>query len=152
MEFFSSVEFYIMAFVANFAIVGFLMKPAYKGSAQTYFARGELKESDSSPEVGIEYTLDGELIITRYGVFTDTLNCQFNYSIKVIGNDITVSEKKVIDSFYEVRPCTVDITMKTKAIRPGRYHIKIETEWSDQWAAGSIRVSEPFKKTMDLRQ
>lgn len=152
MEFFSSVEFYIMAFVATFAIVGFLMKPAYKGSVLTYFSKGELNESDSQPKVGIVYNVDGELIITRYGVYTDTLNCQFNYSIKVIGNDIIISEKKVIDNFYELRPCTVDITMKTKAIRPGRYHIKIETEWSDQWAAGSIRVSEPFKKTLDIRQ
>ena len=149
MEFITSIEFYIIAFVIAFAIVGFLMKPDEKRPAKTYFATGTITVSESKSEIHLRY--DGEnLRIEHRGIYLNSPDCQINYSIIIVGNTITISEKYVPDKIASILPGTYDAVMQTDKIPHGKYHLKIESEWSSAWAATTIRLNEPFEKTIPI--
>lgn len=153
MEFFSSIEFYILAFAVAFAIVGITMKPSERGPAKTFFAHGFV-DDNTTEEPGIIISYDGDMLrITHAGVDIRDRHIQFNYAITIIGNDITVNERAAhsnepVDSLTD----KIDITMTTERITPGRYHLKFTADWLSQWASTRIVVAEPFTKRIAIRQ
>ena len=153
MEFFSSIEFYILAFAIAFAIVGITMKPSERGPAKTFFAHGFV-DDNTTEEPGIIIGYDGDTLkITHTGVDIRDKHIQFNYAITIIGNDITVNERTAHST--EPVDCLtdrIDITMTTERITPGRYHLKFTADWQSQWASTRIVVAEPFTKRIAIRQ
>lgn len=147
MEFITSIEFYIIALVAAFAIVGYIMKPDEKEPAKTYFATGRITPSDSKAKIHLRY--DGEnLFIEHKGIYLNSPDCQINFSIIITGKTITIFEKYLPDKIANILPGTYDATMQTNKIPHGKYHLKIESEWNSTWGATTIRLNEPFEKTI----
>ena len=147
---FNSVEFYIFSFAVAMVIVAFFMHPNDKGEAHTFFARGFLLPSDSEPSVELKYDDEQNLTVVRRGVFLNTLDCELNYAITVIGKDIKISEKLVMDRMAELNRQTVDVAFSTDKILPGKYHIFLESQWSGQWATGSFRLESGRYKTLEV--
>ena len=140
-EFAGSIEFYAIMFAIAIAIVGFAMRPSEKGPAITAFAKGRITASATEQaSVEAECLADGSLVVRRRGVWLDTPDCEINYSITITGSDIKISEKRVTAAFAELLPGATDIEFSFDPPRGTRYHLLIESEWSGEWASGTIRA------------
>ena len=147
---FNSVEFYIFSFAIAMVIVAFFMHPNDKGEALTLFAHGFMLLSDNEPSIELKYDDEQTLTVVRRGVFLNTLECELNYAITVIGKDIKISEKLVVDRNAVLNQQTVDVAFSTDRIMPGKYHVYLDSQWSGQWAAGTFRLESGRCKTLEV--
>lgn len=147
---FTSVEFYIFSFAIAMVIVAFFMHPNDKGEAMTFFAHGFMLQADSEPSIELKYDDEQNLTVVRRGVFLNTVQCELNYAITVIGKDIKISEKLVVDRNAVLDQRTVDVAFSTDKIMPGKYHIYLDSQWSGQWAAGTFRLEAGRCKTLEV--
>ncbi len=149
--FIGSLEFYVIAFAVAVALIVLMMRPNDKGAAQTFFARGVISDDDG--DKGLEITTDtnGCLEWTRHCVAVDSADCQINCAVTVIDHDIKIIEKRVVDRLAAMEPHTCTVKFPTfEPLRPGRYHIRYEAEWSGEWASGYLRVPASIAKRMEM--
>lgn len=149
--FIHSLEFYTLALLAAMAVVGLLMHPASKGEARTFFAKGNISPAESE-ETGIEAGCNGsgKITFTHKGLYLDTLDCEINYAITVIGKDVKITEKRTDKKMPEVAPAIVDVTFCIDCLGKGRYHLFFESPWSGRWAAGYISTDKAANKRIEL--
>lgn len=148
MEFIGSLEFYIMMLAVAMAVVGIAMRPSVRGAAITSFARGAISPASGRERSVLVECCDDGIAVRRCGVYVDSPDCEINYSIVIIGSDIKISEKRFTGGIAELRPMEVDVEFTFIPPRHGKYHFFLESEWSGEWASGTISTSSSAIKTL----
>lgn len=149
--FIGSLEFYVIALTVAVALIVLMMRPSDKGEARTFFARGVIGSDDGGKHIEVTTDSEGRLEWVRHGVAVDTIDCQINCAVTVIDHDIKIIEKRVVYRIAEVNPqnCTLKFSCMD-TLRPGRYHLRYESEWSGEWASGYLRIPAAIAKHMEM--
>lgn len=125
MELFST-EFYVIVFTVAALVIGFLVKPASRGLAETSFAEGMLTadapDADPTPRIEVQCLSNGDVAISRCGLTDLTSSATVALAITHIGFDLTV-EERVTPGHYADSPVN-RATFIIKGLAPERYHIK----------------------------
>ncbi len=149
--FIGSLEFYVIALAVAVALIVLMMRPNDKGEALSFFARGVIGSDDGSNDLEITTDANGRLEWVRHGVAIDSTDCQINCAVTVIDHDIKIVEKRVTDRLAAISPQTCSVKFSCMdTLRPGRYHLRYESEWSGEWVSGYLRIPASIAKHMEM--
>lgn len=137
MDFFHSVEFYVIILVIAALCVGLLAIPSGQGPVETGLADGLLShtpegEADPAPRIEIECRDDGTVKITRYGL-PQGLDTSASVALAITrkGFDISIEERITPSS----RPLLASETMPANTavfhlpvLARDRYHIRYNSD------------------------
>lgn len=139
---FTSVEFYIIAFVVAIAITGFMFHPSKKDEAITYFFKASLFPSQSNiPSLYIEALEDGNLKITHKGIHANEM-VSTSIALTIIGSDLRIVEKQTPIASWETP--LYDAVYIIDRLKPLRYHLYFDSEITNSYATSSLVNESPF--------
>lgn len=149
LSFFSTVEFYVIMSVIAAAIVAFSARPQSRGPVMEYLLASELSETDDHDLVqqSVELTClaDDTVLLVRHGVEDVTMTGAVSLAAKCDGSTITFEERLVAGSSWDApaRKATFHIDF----LRPGRYHIRYNSDRTGLFAAFPLHVRPGINAT-----
>lgn len=139
---FTSVEFYIIAFVVAISIVGFMLHPSSKDSAITYYFKAELLPSQSVEQsLYVEALEDGNLKIIHRGVHSED-DCVNAIALSIIGSDLRIIEKQTPVATMDSP--LYDVVYVIDKLRASRYHLYFDSQTTNSYATTSLVNEVPF--------
>jgi hypothetical protein len=147
---FNSVEFYVIALVIAFVLLGFLFGQKSKSPASTYFTQFALIPTEgNSDELTFEAQSGGYVEITRSGLMLrpeETANLVFT----IFDDKIEIIEKVGIKvSGGEERAFTG--TARVKFIPTRKFHLRYESAITTQWCTMTFLNNEGNKVKAELK-
>lgn len=154
LSFFSTVEFYVIMAVMAAAIVAFSARPQSRGPVMEYLLASTLSESDDGdlPRQSVEITClaDGTVLLVRHGVEDVTMTGAVSIAAKCDGSNVTFEERLVVGSTWDA-PARM-ATFHIDFLRPGRYHIRYNSDRTGLFAAFPLHVRPGINVTHDLKR
>lgn len=147
-EFFTSVEFYVIATVVAAAVLGLCVKPSSKGPARQHLLAGMLRKGErKEPGLEIRCREDGAVEMTRTGLegFTDASAASI--AVNVAGFDVTIKERLTPADCGEERNEAVFVL---DFLAPEHYHIRYENEDTNLFCAFTLHVRPGIKSRKEL--
>lgn len=127
-----SVEFYVIAFVVAMALITLLMGQRHHGEATTNIDTYILIAAQDTPEGTLAITSEDvdQIIVTRTG-------------IPIMDGDSIIVVSTIIDDKWQMiekravkgngEHTTADGMIEASFLRPGRYHVRYDSEITGQW-------------------
>lgn len=145
-QFFTSVEFYVLATVVAAAVIGLCAKPTSRGPARTHLLPGILSDTSDIPADGpaldITCREDGSVIIHRTGLEDITDAGAVSLAITVIGFDISIEERQVIADCGAPRS---QVSFALDFLAPEYYHVRYNSDNTGLFAAFTLHVKPGIK-------
>lgn len=141
-SFFTSVEFYVIAFIVAMTLAVFIMKPNEKGAAQTYFYTAQIMYSEAKEQsLLVEALENGKMIIIHRMVNADE-NTIPAIALSIIGNDIKIVEKQTPQAHPDMP--FMDAVYIVDCIKGSKYHLHFDSQATTSYTSTSIRNEHPF--------
>ena len=136
-EFFSTVEFYVVAVAITIIVIAFFSKSRNESSKYTYMYQGYITFSDMSQcedieRISLESLEDGKVKITHHNVVLPE-DVTINLRIDVCGDEIICVEKKNERIIGDTSPFYCDVTYKAKCFKNMAYKVRYECEHNGKW-------------------
>lgn len=141
LSFFSSVEFYVIMAVIAAAVVAMASRPQLKGPVMEYLLASVLSpavDSDGTPSVEFTCMDDGTVRLVRHGVQDVTMSGAVSLAVSCDGVNVSIEERLVQGSTWD-EPAG-KATFSIDFLRPGRYHIRYNSEKTGLFAAFQLHV------------
>lgn len=149
-EFFSSVEFYVIATVVAAAVLGLCVKPASKGPARQQLLAGILGKGErKDPGLEIRCREDGAVEMTRTGLEGLTDASAVSVAVNVAGFDVTIKERITGADCGEERN---EAMFVLDFLAPEHYHIKYENEDTNLFCAFTLHVRPGIRSRKELNR
>jgi hypothetical protein len=152
-EFFHSVEFYvIMTFVAA-AVLAFCARPSSRGQALTHLIAGWLAEGDSEAEAAlyVECLDNGDVQLRRTGLQGVYATGAVSLAITQIGFDLNIIERVVEGKAVDGTAVHEAVSTLTFMAQDW-YHIKYTDEKTGRFAAFTLHVRPGLRQRVLLKQ
>ena len=151
MDFFNSIEFYIIALFVAFALVGLIFGTSSRGPARTQIVAFDLSDVDGAaqPVVTLTAQPDGRMRVERPAMEInqgDTVNLVAT----LIDDKLKLVEKRGV-SARGTEPYVVSATALLKIPQNRRLSVRYESEITGQWATASFTNADERTKTVELR-
>lgn len=128
MEFFYSVEFYVIATLVAAVVAAFAMKPDSRGEARQHLLAGSLMKCDvATAEIELESFDDLSVRLVRRATPDVTVDGAVSLAVTVIGFDIKIEERIVYGRNPEAESVDTAIFC-LDFLAPERYHIQYISE------------------------
>ncbi len=150
---FTSVEFYIIAFVVAMALVGVMFNPSKHGEAITYFANGCIKPalSDGMPTLE-SIGEDNRRLVLVHRCVAVPIGVTSSIAIVLSGSDMRVSEKFNIPKGIEPEEAEIcDIIYTIDFLLAQRYHLYFESAADGTYASMSVLNNEGFRNKSEFK-
>lgn len=137
MEWFSSVEFYILAITCAVFIVGLVFDPPMAEKAFTYIYRAIVNSreenliEDEEDEIIISSDSEGRAVVRHKGVRIPE-GIDINIVVDVQGNKVKIIEK-FAEEPQENEMRMAEISCILECVKRSKYHIRYECEYSGLW-------------------
>lgn len=160
MEFFHSVEFYVIILLVAALAVGLMARPSGHGPVETDFSEGFLSydpsPEDNTPRIEIECLEDATVKITRFGL-PDNLDSAATVALALTrkGFDITAEERITPASRPLLSSETVPVNTAVYLIRGlahERYHLKFNSDSTSSFTALTFMNRPGLRSTRIFRQ
>ncbi len=148
---FTSVEFYVVAFIIAAAIIALSVKPASRGQAETIFVKGVLdcdsSNSPAHPEICLKVNDDNSVTLIRKGLDDVTDTSAVTLVITKISFNLQIKERVASLPGQPVNQAVFSLDF----LAPERYHITYQAENSERFTAFSLLVKPgiSFCKTLN---
>lgn len=158
MEFFHTVEFYVILLVVAAFCIGLLAVPSGVGPVETEFANGLLSftpegEADATPRIEILCQEDGSVKLMRYGLPAD-LDSAATVALAMTrkGFDISIEERITPSSLPLLASETEAVNTATfhlPILARERYHIKYNSDSTSSFTTLTLH-NRPGLRTIRL--
>lgn len=137
MEFFSTIEFYVVAVAISIIVIAFFSKSRNESSKYTYIYQGNVSFSDTSNNDDIERVSlmsleNGKVIITHHNVILP-VEVNVNLRIEVCGDKIICTEKKQESIPDDTATFCSNVTYKINCFKHIAYSVRYECEHNGKW-------------------
>ena len=150
-SFFTSVEFYIILAVIAAAIVAFSARPTAKGPASEFLMAGDLRQGmQSEAQITLTCLDNGKVRLLRQGLPEVRDDGAVSLACKLVGTDVFIEERIVPGRSEEI--LNVEAEFVFKWLRPGRYHIRYNSQPTGTFAAFPFHVAPGISTTKALHQ
>ena len=156
-DFFSSVEFYVIATVVAASIIVYFVRPSSHGEARQHLLAGDLSNasgrgwsdtSSTQASISLRVRDDGAVVLTRHGIQGVSSSGAVSLAVTVIGFDISIEERVVsgnnIDDPIDTATFVLDF------LAPDRYHLKYNSSSISSFVATTLLVRPDFEKQLNL--
>lgn len=146
LSFFTSVEFYVVMAVVAGAIVALASRPQSRGPVMEYLLASVLSaddDSDGAPSVEFICLDDGTVRLLRHGVEGVTLTGAVSLAVTCDGVNVSFEERLVQGSDWDEPARTA--SFRIDFLRPGRYHIRYNSDRTGLFAAFQLHVRPGIK-------
>lgn len=140
MNFFTSVEFYIILAVVAAAIVAFAAKPGGHGPVLEYLLSGDLTEAgeEEQPTVDVTCLNNGTVLFVRKGLDNISREGAASLAVKVKGTDVSIEERLTTGKGELIHQ---QAEFVVKFLREGRYHVHYNSSKTGLFAAFPLHVT-----------
>ena len=137
MDFFSSIEFYIVAIFMAILLIGFFSKSRNEASAYSYIYQGEIKFAENNNEnreefITIKALENGNAIVTHHNIKLP-IESTVNIKVDVCGDEIMCVEKMVERIQGDTSEFMCDVSFTAKCFKHLAYKIKYECAHNGKW-------------------
>ena len=155
MEFFSTVEFYVVAVAISIIVITALSKSRNEASKYTYMYQGNIRFTDMSKvdeqeRISLISQEDGKVLITHHNVILPE-DVAVNLRVDVCGDEIICVEKMMERIPGDTAPFYCDVTYTAKCFKHLAYTVRYECEHNGKWCNidfvnnGSCEVQKELK-------
>ncbi|MDE7025208.1 MAG: hypothetical protein K2O88_04925 [Paramuribaculum sp.] len=147
-DFFTSVEFYVIATVVAAAVLGLCVKPQSKGPVRQHLLAGRLRNGEhKSPGLELMCREDGSVELLRTGVDDLTDAGAVSLAVSVSGFNITIKERVTLAECGEARN---EALFVLDFLAPEYYHIRYESDDTSLFCAFTLHVRPGIKTRKEL--
>ena len=142
-QFFTSTEFYVIAFTLGIALLAALTSGRQRSEVITYFFVARLAEHSGSdePSLRVEAAADGRLLVVHRGILLSE-GVVPAIALDISDSDMRIKEKTERRTDGPLR--AYDATYIIDVARCQRYHLLFESTVSGRYASTSLRNEMPF--------
>lgn len=155
MEWFSSVEFYILAITGALLLVGAVFNPPASDRAYAYIYEGAVDScAQALAETGkamltVEALPDGNVVFRNTGVMLPP-GSSVNITVEVQGDKLLCVEKAIMPA-DSTAATSCEVVWEAKCLKRRRYHLRYECEYADTWCTLTFINDENFSVTRELK-
>lgn len=138
---FGSVEFYVIMAVVAAAVVALASRPRAAGEMLEYLLASSLVEQGghaSGPSLELACLPDGSVRLTRRGLEDISMSGAVSLAVRTNGVDVFMEERLTPGGGWEA-PAS-EAVFYIDFLRPGRYHVRYNSERTGLFAAFSLHV------------
>ena len=147
-QFFTSVEFYVIATVLAAAIIALCIRPAAKGPAKQHLLGGHLLNGpEKEPGIELECRDDGSVVLTRTGLENMTDAGAVSIAVNIAGGNMVINERLTYEDCGEPRN---EAEFVLDFLAPDYYHVRYESESVNLFAAFTLHVRPGIKMRREL--
>lgn len=136
MEFFSTVEFYVIAIVIAVLAIGAALNHNPENNRYTYIFAGEISLSEKNCAESISLSSQDEILTIKHCNVLIPQNTEgIHLRLDVCGNKLKCIEKssnKIVTMSDDMLSC--DITFCVKCLKNKTYNINYECEYNGKWS------------------
>lgn len=153
MDFFSSVEFYVIAIAIAIVVVGAVLNKKPENSCYTYLYAGEIttNENEGDEEIIIRSLGDGMVEFRHCNVAIPVDAEGVNLRIDVAGDGVLCIEKFVISSMHD-ETINGDVKFILKCLKNISYKVRYECEHNGKWCNISFSNNGNVHERKELKQ
>lgn len=151
MDFFSTVEFYIIAIMIALLLVGSLFGTKAEVAKYTYFYTGNLEEVEFKEKeyLSLISSEKGNVIFTHHNVKLPK-GVELNLKIDICGENIKCVENLSENIFSNDLHC-YNVTFMVKCMKSIYYTIEYESRHNTKWCNISVLNSGKFAEKKELK-
>jgi hypothetical protein len=137
MEFFSTVEFYLVAVAIAIIVITAFSKSRNEASKYTYMYQGhitfcDMSQCDESERISLVSLEDGKVKITHHNVILPE-DVTVNLRIDVCGDEIICVEKRMERIPGDTAPFYCNVAYTAKCFKHIAYNVRYECEHNGKW-------------------
>ncbi len=152
MDFFYSVEFYVIATLVAAVVAAFAMKPDSRGEARQHLLAGSLMKCDvATAEIELESFDDLSVRLVRRATPDVTVDGAVSLAVTVIGFDIKIEERIVYGRNPEAESVDTAI-FRLDFLAPERYHIQYISEPTGLFVSTTFNNRPGYRIVRQLTQ
>ncbi|MBR1551423.1 MAG: hypothetical protein IJ632_03790 [Muribaculaceae bacterium] len=143
MDFFHSVEFYVLALFVAFALLGLIVSPRLSGAAISAIAPMELggRSAEPSGTLRLECGPAGTMTIRRYGLAVRDGEGAY-LTVTIIDDKMKIVEKRGAATGGTGQTTEVDAMAQLTKLPTRKLHVRYDSEITGEWGLATVLVTD----------
>ena len=133
MDFFHSVEFYVLALFVAFALLGLIVSPRLSGAATSVIAAMEMGERSAVPA--------GTMTLRRYGLAVRDGEGAY-LTVTIVDDKMKIVEKRGAATGGSGQPTEVDAIACLTKLPTRKLHVRYDSEITGEWGLAAVLVAD----------
>ena len=143
MDFFHSVEFYVLALFVAFALLGLIVSPRLSGAATSVIAAMEMGERSAVPAgtLRLECGPAGTMTLRRYGLAVRDGEGAY-LTVTIVDDKMKIVEKRGAATGGSGQPTEVDAIACLTKVPTRKLHVRYDSEITGEWGLAAVLVAD----------